>query len=182
MIDFVVADTCSFLNFAVVHRIDLLLDLYGARITCVEAVHREVLDLSATRPEILDMVASPWLDDPITFVDQTDIAAIERLRRTVLGGRASRPRQHLGEAQSIHAVLAVPSLAGAILLTDDLTAADYARRRRLRVLDSAEVLSEAYEQDLVGCPEAYEILLAMRAEQRWVRVPATHYLVCSPAG
>jgi predicted nucleic acid-binding protein len=182
MIDILVADTCSFVNLAVVHRVDLLQDLYGGRITCVEAVHKEVVGLTATMPELTSVFASSWFDDPVTFTDGPDIAAIERLRCTVLGGRVRRPRQHLGEAQSIHAVATIPSLRGAVLLTDDRAAADYARRRRLRVLDSVDVLSEAYEQDLVGCPEAYDVLVAMQAERRGVRVPATHYRVCPPAG
>ena len=50
------------------------------------------------------------------------------------------------------------------------------------MLDSVDVMSEAYEQDLVGCPEAYEVLIAMRAERRGVRLPDTHYRVCPPAG
>ncbi|HST64594.1 MAG TPA: hypothetical protein VLM05_05345 [Mycobacteriales bacterium] len=180
MIALVVADTCSFLNFAVVHRVDLLEDLYGDRITCVEAVRREVLDLCVDRPELLSVIRPAWFDDPIVFDGDVDIAAIERLRRTALDGRAARPRQHLGEAQSIHALRTLPALAGAMLLTDDLPAADYARRGGLRVIDSTDVLSEAYERDLVGCPEAYEVLMAMQAERRGVRVPSTHYLVCPP--
>jgi predicted nucleic acid-binding protein len=88
MIDVLVADTCSFVNFAVVHRVDLLQDLYGGRITCAEAVRREVVDLTATMPELASLFASSWFDDPITFTDGADIAAIERLRRTVLGGDA----------------------------------------------------------------------------------------------
>jgi predicted nucleic acid-binding protein len=182
MIDVLVADSCSFVNFAVVHRVDLLQDLYGGRITCVEAVHREVVDLTATMPEVASLFVCSWFDDPITFTDSADIAAIERLRRAVLGGRTGWPRQHLGEAQSIHAVTTIPSLRAAVLLTDDRAAADYARRRRLLVLDSVDVMSEAYERDLVGCPEAYEVLVAMRAERRGVRLPDTHYRVCPPAG
>jgi hypothetical protein len=49
-------------------------------------------------------------------------------------------------------------------------------------MDSADVLSEAHEQDLVGCPEADEVLIAMRAKRRGVRLPDTHYRVCPPAG
>ena len=66
--------------------------------------------LMSTMPELASLFASSWFDDPITFTDGADIAAIERLRCTVLGGRVGRPRQHLGEAQSIHAVTTLPSL------------------------------------------------------------------------
>jgi predicted nucleic acid-binding protein len=180
MIEVVVADTCSFRNFAAVRRLDLLDDMFGARIRCAEAVRQEILEQSLTAPELVSVLASPWLKTPITFDDQLDIAAIERLRRTELGGRARLPRQHLGEAQSLNALITMPSLAGAILLTDDAAAVDYARHKGLSVIDSADVMSEAYERDLVGCPEAYDVLLAMRVAQRGVRVPTTHFEVCPP--
>jgi predicted nucleic acid-binding protein len=70
------------------------------------------------------------------------------------------------------------SLARATLLTDDLAAADFARRKGVLVMDSADVLSAAYDRQLVGCPEAYEILGAMRDADRGVRVPVSHLEVC----
>jgi predicted nucleic acid-binding protein len=180
MTELVVADTCSLLNFAAVRRLDLLEDVF-ARVRCVEAVILELRELSAETPELLGVLAAPWFGLPIVIDEPGAVAAVERLRCQALGGRRGLARQHLGEAQSIHALTTVPSLIGSTLLTDDLAAADYARRRGVRVLDSTDVLSTAYDRDVVGCPEAYEVLLAMRAARRGVRVPPTHYAVCPPA-
>ena len=178
MTEIVVADTCSLLNFAVVHRLDLLHGVYGDGIRCAEATRQEVHEQGLIAPELLDVLRTPWLDDPIVFDDPADIAAVERLRRTALGGRSRQPRQHLGEAQSLHAMRTLPALAGAALLTDDTAALDYARRLRLAAVDSADVMSEAYDRHLIGCPDAYELLLRMRDAERGVRIPSTHLLVC----
>ena len=65
-------------------------------------------------------------------------------------------------------------------ILDDAAAVDYARRRGLDVVDSTDVMSEAYERAFVGCPEAFDLLVAMRAAARGVRVPPTHSQVCPP--
>lgn len=173
----VIGDTCSLVNFAVVRRADLLEALYGDSLRCTEAVVHELVRLSATLPEVCTLLGTRWLDDPVVLDDPVDVAAVERLRRTVLGGRSRRPLQHLGEAQSLHAVSSLPSLVGAVLLTDDGATLDYAARKQITAIDTADVLGAAYDRGLVGCPEAYDLLLAMRAHDRWVRVPA-HAAVC----
>ncbi|HEX6754509.1 MAG TPA: hypothetical protein VF109_01040 [Mycobacteriales bacterium] len=174
----VVVDTCTVINFAAVDHLPLLLSTFPGHLRYTEAVHRELRDLVAEYDGLLSILGRAQLGEPVEFSDPVDIADIDRLRRTQLGGRRGLPRQHLGEAQSIHLLRTTPSYAGATLLSDDSAAVDHARRTGLRAIESADVLKRAYLRRSIGCPDAYELLVAMRDAGRGVRVPASHQDVC----
>jgi hypothetical protein len=124
---------------------------------------------------VLDLEET-WLGPPLRL-DQPGDDEVDLIRRG-LGGLAARPLEHLGEAESIRA-LERSNATDLLLLTDDGPAGDFASRRSsgIRVLDSAKVLAEAYALNEIGCPQAYDMLLAMRDEGRAVRVPP-HRKVC----
>lgn len=69
---------------------------------------------------------------------------------------------------------------GAAIATDDRDAYALAGRRGLRALDTPEILGECYRAELVGCPEAYELLGKMAATGRGVAVPDSHWYICPP--
>lgn len=130
-------------------------------------------------PSLWPMVEDRWLGESVELDTDTDtdLREVDRIR-TAVGGVAASPLQHLGEAESIRAMQARAELAGSILLTDDASAGDFARRRGLLVWDTCQLLADAHSMADVGCPEAYEILRRMRQADRAVRVPADHRGVC----
>lgn len=79
---------------------------------------------------------------------------------------------------SIRALQSRPDLSGAVLLTDDGSAADFAKRKGLIVWDTCRLLQDAYTMAEVDCPEAFEVLGKMRQAERTVRIPADHHGVC----
>jgi predicted nucleic acid-binding protein len=106
-----------------------------------------------------------------------DIVQVEDVRRA-LGGTSRSPVEHAGEAESIHAILSVPELKGAELFTDDRFAAQVARQRGIRVVTTPALLRAAHRRGILRCPEPYDLLVAMRARDRWVTVPPGHEFIC----
>jgi predicted nucleic acid-binding protein len=173
----VLVDTCVLINFTVVDRLHVVrcLDL---RLRWTEAVAHEVTLSAVSFPGLKEVVNGWWMGEPLAFDDEGDVAQINRLRVNVLGGRRSRPREHLGEAESLHALLSSAEAGAGVLLTDDRGARDYARRRGVTVWQSHHLLSRAHRAGVVGCPEAYEMLSEMRDAGRGVYVPREHTAVC----
>ncbi|MEV4630498.1 hypothetical protein AB0J90_29980 [Micromonospora sp. NPDC049523] len=121
------------------------------------------------------LLGAAWLGTPVVVGDLPPAAQqVDRLRRAI-GGSGIRGVEHLGEAQIIHHLL---TTGGGTIATDDRSAADYAARKGLISLDSNDILADCFEAGLVGCPEAYEILVAMAAAGRGVRLPSSHQHVC----
>lgn len=172
-----VVDTCTLVNFAVVDRMDLIRGaVLGGR--WVTAVEREVRR-SAQNVSGLDYAACQvWLGDSIDVDDPGAIEVIENLR-LALGGARREPLKHLGEAQSIHAILTRPDLAAAIFVTDDLSGADLARRNNITVWTTQDIVRRCYRIGLIGCPDAYDLLSEMRhGHRRGVQVPRDHSVIC----
>lgn len=177
MTPLVIPDTSSLINFAVIDRILLLADLLAGRGRWTQAVayeverHRDALP----RDSLHDVRAA--LGEPYELAGVQDIVQVENIRRA-LGGTSRNPVEHAGEAESIHAILSVPDLKGADMLTDDRFAAQVARQRGIRVVTTPALLRTAHRRGILRCPEPYELLVAMRARDRWVRVPAGHEFIC----
>lgn len=79
-----------------------------------------------------------WLGEPVDVPD--DVLALVQVEaiRKARGGQDNRPTEHLGEAETIYYIETVRPTA--VFVTDDRPAADYAQRRGIRVMTSAEIL------------------------------------------
>jgi hypothetical protein len=172
----VLFDANTLENFAVVDRLDLLQICYGDRAGWAEAVQFEIRMGVQSEVRLHRILSQSWLGEPIPVEGVAAILAVELIRRGVGGVVASRPTPHLGEAQTVF--LLETSYHGGIFITGDRPAAHFARRRKIRTLDSAQVLNECFQMGKIGCPEAYELLGAMANENRGVRVPEHHGEVC----
>jgi predicted nucleic acid-binding protein len=172
-----VIDACSLQNFATVDRLHLLEARFQGRAIWVRAVEYEVRrGIEQTRC-LERVLRCTWLGDPVD-VPTDDVLALVRVEelRRALGGRADRPTEHLGEAESMYYIETVQR--SAIFVTDDRPALDFARNRGIAVMSAAEVLHECYTHREIDCPNAYELLQEMAAHGRGVYVPATHHEVC----
>ena len=172
----VLFDTNTLVNFAVVDRLDLLNSHYGHRAIWTETVEIELRRGLRAEPKIRDILDANWLGDPIEIAGTPDdLEQVDRIRRA-LGGTAANPMQHLGEAEIISYIQ--NRAPGAIFITDDLPALDFARRKQLFSINTATVLGECHSYAEIGCPHAYNLLIEMRSKGRGVRVPAHHSAVC----
>lgn len=169
-------DTCTLSNFAIVNRLDLLETRYGYRARWTETVQYEVARGARANPYLQEVLDATWLGEPIEISGDVQVLTeIDRLRRA-LGGTNAEPMKHLGEAEIIYYVESTER--SGVFVTDDRPALDFARRRGIVVLDSADVLAECYSQDEIACPAAYRLLLEMADRGRSVRIPPDHLSVC----
>lgn len=173
----IVADTCSLVNFAAVNRMDVVEAALRRRARWTQAVEHEVRCMANRYPPLTTMLTDKWFGNAIELDTDADYEEVNRIRMA-LGGVTANPLRHLGEAESIRAIQSRAELSGSILLTDDVSAGDFARRRGLVVWDTCLLLADAFSMAEVGCPEAYEVLLKMRQADRSVRIPADHRGVC----
>jgi predicted nucleic acid-binding protein len=171
----VLFDTCTLRNFAVVGRLDLLEKLYSGRAAWTDGTEYEVRRAIREAPTMASLLGAAWLGLPIVVGNLPPAAQqVDRLRRAI-GGNNLRGAEHLGEAQIIHHLLAAGS---GIIATDDRSATDYAARKGIATIDSVEILGDCFDAGLVGCPAAYQVLIAMTAAGRGIKLPASHLHVC----
>ncbi len=168
----VIIDACTLLNFSVVGRMDLLQERFRGHAHWTYAIQHE-----ATRLNVED---TDWLGPPIDISDDGVIATIkvEQIREE-LGATSTDPAtRHLGEAEAIYYIETHESSWA--FVSDDQPAADYAENRGVEAALSEEVLADSYERGIIGCPDAFELLLRIQAAGRGVRVPPSHWYICPP--
>lgn len=174
----VLFDTNSLWNFAVVGRLDVLEVRYGGRGGWGETVAHEVRTAVGYEPLLAPLlVDGAWPGDPIDLKASKCLADVARIQK-ILAGPYDKPTKHLGEAETIH--LIEHELDGlGLFVTDDNGAADLAERRGIRVLRTHDVLTECHLMEDLGCPEAFDLIVAMaEAGRDGVRVPADHSKIC----
>jgi predicted nucleic acid-binding protein len=166
-----VIDACTLQNFVVVDRLDLLKERFTGHAYWTEAIQYE-----AGRLGITD---TGWLGRPIEVGDGVaEIIQIQAIRRALGARRAEPATLHLGEAEAIHYIeTREPSWS---FISDDQPAVDFARHRGIDAIDTQQVLADCYEDGKIGCPEAFDLLLAMQTAGRGVRIPPSHWYICPP--
>lgn len=169
----IVIDTCTILNFCSVVRLDLLDQTLRGRGRWTESVRAEV-ERSAGYMSGVDVARLDLLFGDALAADFRSVRLVQR----AISSPLDPPTKNLGEAESICVIRGLLQGQGARLLTDDFAARDYARGVGLLTWNTSELLADAYSLGDVGCPEAYELLNAMRANGREVYVPSSHNDVC----
>jgi hypothetical protein len=174
----IVVDACTWQNFAVVDGLWVLESRYAGIVSWTEAVRNELQRGLRAEPKLQDVLdlENAWLGEPVRLEGES-LGEVDLIRRGI-GGTASAPLQHLGEAEAIH-LLERAVVRQRTFITDDGPAADFARRRSsgIQVLDAAAVLADAFAMGDIGCPAAYDMLQAMWNYPREVRIPP-HREVC----
>jgi hypothetical protein len=174
----IVIDACTWQNFAVIDGLWVLEARYAGIVSWTEAIRNELQRGLRAEPKLQDVLnlENAWLGGPVRLEGES-LSQVDLIRRGI-GGAASAPLQHLGEAEAIH-LLEQATDRRRIFITDDGPAADFARRRPsgIQVLDAAAVLADAFAMGDIGCPDAYDMLQAMWNYPREVRV-SPHREVC----
>ncbi|MGW4997486.1 hypothetical protein ACWEP8_07425 [Streptomyces hydrogenans] len=170
-----VTDACSLINFAASGDMGVLkagLEVRTAR--CTQAVDAELRKWVPSFPGLRPLLDDGWLGEPIELTRREDHVGVRRLR-TALGGTRSEPTLHLGEAESIHAILTRNDLVGAVLLTDDRDATRLAGQRSLTSWNTNRLLADFHFSGDLEWEQARAVLVRMEAADRGVRVPASYH-------
>jgi predicted nucleic acid-binding protein len=174
-----VVDTCSIMNFSAIDRMALFNTAVRGRGRWTQAVEGEVRRFVNTLAfrSLSALVRGNWLGESIELDSDQDRDAVEDIR-AALGGTLAAPLQHLGEAESIRAIESVPSLKGAVFLTDDGDARYLADRRGITVKNTRWLLADAYSMGDMRCPEPFDVLGEMWDASRAVPLLESHTEIC----
>lgn len=173
----VVFDTNSIWNFAVVERLDIVGTRYGQRVRWAAAVSDEVAVAVGYEPKLAAVEHCGFFSAPVDLASSKCLKDVARIQK-ILAAPGDPPTRHLGEAESIHVIEHELDGQG-WFVTDDNGGADLASRRGIRVLRTDAVLRECFDMDDLQCPEPYELLVKMTELGRdGVRVPTSHSGIC----
>jgi len=171
MTEFLFPDNTVMCNFAAVDRLNLLKAVLDGRGRWTEAVADEARSSARALPALRGFAGSGWLDEPIEIVDDSDILAIERIRRAVFGGTEDKPRQHLGEAQTCYVILNWAGFAGSWWISDDKEALRYARLQGITTRETIDIMSIAVTDGDISARDAFDLIQAMADSDRYLRLP-----------
>ena len=122
-------------------------------------------------PALRGLAGSGWLDEPIEIVDDSDILAIERIRRAVFGGTEDKPRQHLGEAQTCYVILNWAGFAGSWWISDDREALRYARFQGITTRETIDLINIAVVNGDIAARDGFDLMVKMADSGRHLRLP-----------
>lgn len=173
MTEFLFPDNTVLCNFASVNRLDLLESVLSGRGRWTEAVAYEASRSAQHLPALAQATVKDWLGEPIEIDDESDIRAINTVRRAVFGGTDDRPLRHLGEAQTCFVILNWSSLAGSWWISDDRESLRYARGRGITTRETIDLVAMAVVAGNLSAREGFDLMQQMTDEGRSVRLPRT---------
>ena len=173
MTNFLFPDNTVLCNFAAVDRLDLLKAVLDGQGRWTEAVADEARRSAQVLPALGGFAGSGWLDEPIEIVDNSDILAIERIRRAVFGGTEDKPRQHLGEAQTCYVILNRAGFAGSWWISDDREALRYARFQGITTRETIDLINIAVVNGDIAARDGFDLLMKMADSGRFLRLPSS---------
>lgn len=161
---FAFPDTTVMLNFAAVGRLSLLEEYVSGRGRVVEAVVAEIRDWTGRYPALAE--TSRWLQEPIRIEGDGPTRAVQLIRIGRFGGTATKPREHLGESETIYVLQNDSSFGLSVLLTDDHDAYRVAGALGLLRGSTVEVLQALVQRGELTPAEAYGLCLSMAERDR----------------
>jgi predicted nucleic acid-binding protein len=167
-------DNSVIINFAVVDRLDLLRSSLRGQGRVVEAVHYEIGQSQSRVPNLHKLDREDWFGEAIRIDDEHAQQAVESMRKIRFGGEDSKPREHLGESQTLHVLRTDPEYSGSVWITEDRGAFRVAKAMGLIARDTRDLLEELVAFGELAAQAAFEIAVQMdRAGRPLMRMPTT---------
>ncbi|MFE0628861.1 hypothetical protein ACFW3D_18095 [Streptomyces sp. NPDC058864] len=159
-------DNTVLCNFAAVDRMLLLEKVLDGRGRWTQAVAWEAARSARFLPRLAGLAEAGWLGEPVEITDGAELREVDRLRRAVFGGSSHLPTKHLGEAETCVLITRRREFRGAVWITDDRSARDFARRRGITTKETFDLVRDACAGGLVPAAEGHRLLEAMVASGR----------------
>jgi hypothetical protein len=144
-VQYLFPDNSVIVCFARAQELDVLEEYLRGKGRVLEAVSREIFDSTGHVPNLKNLDQQAWFGDPIPIIDVADIRAVEGIRVAVFGGGKAKPREHLGESQTLHLLRTDDAYRDSIWLTEDREAYLFAQRQHITTRDTFGILC-----DMVG--------------------------------
>ena len=154
---FLFPDNSVVVCFARADELSVLEQYLRGKGRVVEAVSREISDSAGHVPTLKDLDQQAWFGDPIVLERAADIRAVEGIRVAVFGGGKARPREHLGESQTLHLLKAHEAYRDSAWLTEDRQAYRFAQRQHITTRDTFGILCDMVGYLDMSIDRAYEV-------------------------
>jgi hypothetical protein len=138
-------DNSVIVCFAQADELEVLEQYLRGKGRVVEAVSREISDSAGHVASLQNLDQQAWFGTPISIEGTRNIRAVEGMRVAVFGGSKAKPRQHLGESQTLHLLKTNPAYGDSMWLTEDGEAYRFAQRQQITTRDTFGIL-----RDMVG--------------------------------
>lgn len=119
------------------------------------------------------LFAEESLGEAVEIDDPEAAQSVERIRRTVFGGTAAKPTQHLGEAQTCWLIDNDPAWRGAWWVSDDRDAYDYAKRRGIMTWRTFDIMCAVVADGDLTAEQALTLMKKMLSVDRRLHVPSS---------
>ena len=162
-------DTTWLCNFAAVHRLDLLRDFLRGRGRWTSAVAFEVARSSHWLPDLGGIEEGGWLDDPIDVEDDR----VELVRRHHFGGSASKPLQHLGEAETCILITEHEQYRDSWWISEDADAVEYAQGRGITTYRTIDIMRMIVADGDLTAQAAFALMTDMYHSNRELELPSS---------
>lgn len=156
-------DNTVLVNFALIHRMDLLGELIKTQGCWCISVARECRNSAAVDPKYADMAQASAIFGTPLVPDQAEHVEIRTLRET-MASPGEPATKHLGEAETV-AIMSRRHIDG-FFLTDDRDAQALATHHGIPVVTTWDLLRLAHRINKLSQPVLAGYLRALRAERR----------------
>jgi hypothetical protein len=171
MTEYLFPDNTVLCNFAAVNRLDVIKSVLRGRGRWTEAVAFEASRSASKLPALQGLATEGWLDEPIEISGESDIQAINRIRRGVLGGTDDEPLKHLGEAQTCYIIKNWAGFAGSWWISDDRDAVQWAKHQGIITRETIDLMCMAVADGDIRARDAFDLMQAMADSDRYLRLP-----------
>lgn len=154
---FLFPDNSVIVCFARADELDVLQQYLRGKGRVVEAVSKEIADSTGYVPHLNGLDQRAWFGEPIVLDRTDDIRAVEGIRVAVFGGSKARPREHLGESQTLHLLQTDGAYSESAWLTEDREAYRFAQLRHITTRDTFGILCDMVGYLDMSIDRAYEV-------------------------
>jgi predicted nucleic acid-binding protein len=155
-------DTTVLINFAIIHRMDLLTRLANGKGQWCATVRSECAE-SSRQPHLTDLVDAPTIFGEPLYPDVAEHVDIVTLR-TQMADPYDPPHMHLGEAETI--VIVGRRSLDAFFATDDRDAASRAKHHGVATVTTWYLLKFAVRLGAITADELWADVLTLRSHHR----------------
>lgn len=156
-------DNTVLVNFALIHRMDLLGELIKSQGAWCLSVARECQRSAAVDPKYSDMTQAANIFGQPLFPDNAELVDTQTLRDS-MASPGDPATQHLGEAETV-AIMSRRRIDG-YFLTDDRDAQALAAHNGIRVVTTWDLLRLAYRTNKLTQPVLAGYLSTLKGEHR----------------
>lgn len=171
---FLFPDNSAIVSFSKANQLAVLEAYLGGKGKVVEAVSAEIKSSVAHTPNLWTLDQQVWFGDPIEISGKDKVQRIEGIRVAVFGGTKAKPREHLGESQTLF-LLQEKEFKDSVWITEDRDAYRFARRQRVVARDIFGMLSDMVGSREITSEQAFQICEnILEADRGLLRPPRTH--------